>query len=84
MYLVFVCTPRSKYDPDLYKDCVPGLELAQAGLLPQGAQMLREYTEMMDGNTGRSLALTRAHFRGKTETLRGVRILQKKLATFLV
>ena len=46
-----------------------GLELAQAGLLPQGAQMLREYHEMMDGNRGRSLALTKAHFRAKTETL---------------
>ena len=46
-----------------------GLELAQAGLLPQDAQMLREYTEMMDGNRGRSLALTRAHFRANTETV---------------
>ncbi len=31
-------------------------ELDQAGLLPQGAQMLREYHGMMDGDRGRRLA----------------------------
>ena len=38
-------------------------ELDQAGLLPQGAQMLRQYYRMMDGDRGRSLAFMLPIFR---------------------
>ena len=55
-----------------------GLELDQAGLLPQGAQMLREYHGMMDGDRGRRLALTPLIFKMNQRLKeRGERILQK-------
>ena len=55
-----------------------GLELDQAGLLPQGAQMLREYHGMMDGDRGRRLALMPLIFKMNQRLKeRGERILQK-------
>ena len=47
-----------------------GWELDQAGLLPQGAQMLREYHGMMDGDRGRRLALMPLIFRMNQESER--------------
>ena len=55
-----------------------GWELDQAGLLPQGAQMLREYHGMMDGDRGRRLALMPLIFKMNQRLKeRGERILQK-------
>ena len=60
-----------------------GRELDQAGLLPQGAQMLREYHGMMDGNRGRSLALMPLISNIKQRLWEGWECC-KVLATFLV
>ena len=60
-----LCILRSKYDPDMSRDW----KLDQAGLLPQGAQMLREYHRMMDGESG----FHAAHFQSQ----RGMRNLHK-------
>ena len=63
-----------------------GWELDQAGLLPQGAQMLREYHGMMDGDRGRRLALMPLIFIRMNQSLkeRGERESCKRLETFLV
>ena len=65
-----------KYDPGIFKDCVPGPGAGSGGIIASRRPDVEGISRDDGWEQREESSFDAAHFRRKTETVRGVRMLQ--------